>query len=155
MSTQTQDSAALVAALSAAIAARKSSLAELRDRIAWFLSPIPIGAKLWDDPVASVRSAPLCAIERIYIPGSPSHYRGYFTPTRDDTLIAIGGLQARHERVCVSDFRHDDERYQDYDFRWLSGRETRDLALRLPAAIARYMAECEAEREANTETLTV
>ena len=152
MSTQTQDSAALVAALSAAIAARKSSLAELRDRIAYLLSPIPVGVRLWDNPVEQVRSAPLCAIERIYIPGSPSHYRGYFTPTRDDTLIAIGGL-VRHETVGLSDFRHDD-RYQDYDFRWLSGRETRSLALRLPAAIARYMAECEAERQANTETLT-
>jgi hypothetical protein len=152
MSTQSQDSAALVAALSAAIAARKSSLAELRDRIASLLSPIPVGAKLRNDP--SVHSWPLFSTEYIYITGSQARYRGYFTSTRDDTLIAIGGLHARHEGVCVSDFRYNEGRYQDYDFRWLSGRETRNLALRLPAAIARYMAECEAEREANTETLT-
>lgn len=46
--------------------------------------------------------------------------------------------------------------YNDYDtqeYRFLAAAETRRLALRLPAAIARYMEQCEQERAANDSTL--
>lgn len=40
-----------------------------------------------------------------------------------------------------------------YDLHWLPGKETRQIAARLPQAIARYMQECSDEAAANNNTV--
>jgi len=57
------------------------------------------------------------------------------------------------EPTCLGSVGWDDRTGEPLALDWASGKETRALALRLPEAIARYIAECEAEREANSSTL--
>ena len=163
MSTTSQDSAALVAALSAAVAARKDSLIALRARIADLLAPIPVGVKLADD------AGPVCAVARIYTGASQWSNRTWEVTIKGRGYLAGEKLLAVQCEQKMSDghnmhFRSTEPYVLDQDWprdedpsnglRWFSGRETREAAARLPAAIARYMAQCEAERQANTETLT-
>jgi len=160
MSTQTQDSAALVAALSAAVAARKDSLVALRERITSLLDAIPIGVTLSEDDVQ-------LQVARICTGASQWSNRTWDVTIRGIGYLCGGKLLAaaceqsywdghnRHHRSTepyLLGGGYEDGR--DTPLRWLSGKETRRVAGYLPVLIARYVAECEAEREANTETLT-
>jgi hypothetical protein len=148
--------------LSAAIAARKDSLKALRGRIGEVLEPIPIGVKLVDDP-ARIDGGLVCQIVRLCTGASQWSNRtweqtikGYGAITADGTLLyeALDGSvwdgNNMHHRTTEGTYRWPDS--DEQGLTWASGKTTRELAARLPAAIARYMAECEAERAANDAT---
>ena len=144
--------------LNAAIGARKDSLEALRTRIADLLESMPIGAKLSDDNGLVVKVVRICTgasqwsnqTWNITIKG-----KGFIDVQGRLIAESIDGsywdgsnMHVRStEPTCLgcSD--------QGETLKWVSGKDTRALAARLPEAIARYMTECEAERAANTETL--
>ena len=145
--------------LTAAIAARKDSLKALRSRIAEILAPIPVGVVLSDE------AGEVCEIDRICTGASQWSNRSWMVTIKGTGAIAAGKL------LCEIDL---DDSYWDGNNRhsrsdeptclwdnggtqalgYLSGPETRACALRLPAAIERYIHQCEAETAANAETLT-
>ncbi len=160
--TQIRDSAALVAALSAAVAARKSSLTALRERIAALLAPLPIGVKLLGEERKEI-----CRVVRICTGASQWSDRTWEVTIRGTGYLVDGKLLAADVAQDYFDGRNNlhtrsSEPYilgaepaDQGALRWLSGQETRGIAARLPGAIARYMADCETERQANnSETLT-
>jgi len=146
--------------LKAAVAARKDSLTALRGRIVDLLEPLPIGVVLAD------AQGEVLKVVRIYTGASQWSNRKWEVTIKGVGYLHNGQLVA----VDCQDSHHDgnnlhtrtDEPYLldelDYgepgaSLRWLNGKETRALALRLPAAIERYMDICKAEIEANNATL--
>jgi hypothetical protein len=140
--------------LEAAVAARKDSLKSLRERIAAILAPIPVGVTLRDD------AGDVCKIVRVCTGASQWSNRTWEVTIHGRAALASGKLLCedladskwdgnnthyrKSEGTCL---RHSDE-----PLKWLSGRETRELAKRLPGAIVRYLDECRAEERANNET---
>jgi len=152
----------IIEQLTAAVAARKSSLAALRERIMDLIAPIPVGVVLYDDGVEVGR------IRRVCTGASQWSNRTWDVTIKGKGLIVAGKL-ACHD--CAETYHdgnnlhyHSTEPFCLYtgsgseyepdrdELSWLSGRETRETALRLPRAIARYIDECEAERAANELT---
>lgn len=144
--------------LKTAIAARKGSLAMLRDRIAEIIEPIPVGEILTDE------AGEVCRIERVVTGASQWSNRTWEVTIHGSAAItAEGKLLAenladslwdgnnRHHRkteptVLASDV------YSRRALKFSSGADTRALAIRLPSAIARYMAECAEETAQNRAT---
>lgn len=148
--------------LKAAVSARKGSLKALRARIAALLKPIPIGVKLSDEEgeVCKVVRASTGASQwsnrewMVTIKG-----RGYITPAGkllaedlDGAYFDGSNMHYRTSEPTVLGVPEwGDDRKPGLTFE--PGTITRALAARLPAAIERYMAECERERAANEQTL--
>lgn len=147
--------------LKAAIAARKDSLQKLRERLVELLAPIPVGVVLRDD------AGDVCKIMRVYTGASQWSNQTWNVTIDGWAAIASGKLLC--EKLDSRKFDGSNIHYrssegthlsgrdssrEDPPLKWLSGRETRELAKRLPAAIARYMDECRAEEQANAETAT-
>lgn len=144
--------------ISAAVAARKDSLAALRSRLADLLGPIPAGVILSDDAGVVCRAIRICT--------GASQWRNR---PWDVTIIGVGYLSVGGRLVAEKiDRSHWDGRNhhkrtveptctiscggRGEPLDWESGGQTRIIAARLPAAIANYLAECEAERAANEAT---
>lgn len=147
--------------LKAAIAARKDSLEALRARMAAVLEPLPIGVTLKDE------DGEVLKVQRIYTGASQWSNRRWEVTIKgvgylhggalvamncDDSYHDGSNLHTRSDEPYVLNRDHDYGDPEEPGLRWLSGKETRALALRLPAAIERYMAECKAEAEANNAT---
>ena len=148
--------------VTAAVAARKHSLKALRSRIAELLDPIPVGVVLSDD------SGDICKIVRICTGASQ-----WANCTWDVTIKGTGAITIGSEKLlceidlesCYWDgsnmYNRSSEPTCLYTSRqderptltWLSGAETRALALRLPAAIERYINQCAEEEAANDATI--
>jgi hypothetical protein len=139
-----------------AVSARKDSLAQLRSRIATLIDPLPIGVVLADD------QGELGKIERICTGASQWSNRTWDVTLRGTGLVVGIKLVAD---TCDRTYwdgsnmhHHSTEAFylgRDHggtELSWLSGRETRALAVRLPRAIERYIAECQAEKQANDST---
>lgn len=150
----------IVTQLAAAVAARKDSLIALRQRIAALLGPIPTGVVLEDD------QGEVCRIIRICTGASQWGNR-----TWDVTIRGTGVLSPAGKLICedLDDSYFDGNnlhtrsseptcRYSHGEpgeaLAFEPGTETRKYAARLPAAVARYMAHCAAEVDANKATLT-
>lgn len=153
-----------------AVQARKDSLQNLRERIATLLAPIPIGAKLYED-----NGSFLCEVHRIYTGASQwanttweVTIKGIGYVTTGQLLIAVNcdqshydgnNMHTRSTEPYVLHLRGDDDCENESDYRernmlhFASGKDTRDVATKLPAAIAKYMEECKQEQEANDATL--
>lgn len=136
------------------IRARKDTLAALRARIAALLQPIPVGVTLSDD------AGPVCRIVRVYTGASQWSDR-----TWEVTITGTAALTPRGQLLCeqIADRYFDGHNVHHRSseptclsrdgtdaLTYAAGKVTRELAARLPAAIARYMAECAAEAEKNT-----
>jgi len=145
--------------LRAVIRAHQDSLAALRQRIAELLDPIPVGAVLRDE------AGEVCRIIRVCTGASQWDNRtwdvtikGWGALSPDGKLICevirgnVWDGQNMHYRTTEPTCRYKNGEIGD-ELRWLSGRETRAIAERLPAAIARYMDRCRVEAEANDQTL--
>jgi len=145
--------------LRAVIKAHQDSLAALRERIADLLDPIPVGVTLSDADGEVCRIVPVCT-------GASQ----WANRTWDVTIRGKGALSPQGKLICewLKDaywdgnnlHRRKTEATCSYErgeigdeLQWLSSRETRALAVRLPAAIAKYMQECEEETKANHATL--
>lgn len=145
--------------LSAAIRARKDSLIALRERIAELLADVPIGVKLSDE------QGLVCKVVRVCTGASQWSNREWDVVIKGrGYLSADGRLVAEQIRDSYFDGSNIHRRsteptclggngYEGGVLDWASGKATRAVAARLPDALARYMAECEAERAANEETL--
>ena len=151
--------------LTAAIAARKDSLKALRSRIAEILAPIPVGVVLSDE------AGEVCEIDRICTGASQWSNRSWMVTIKGTGAIAAGKLLCEidldssvfdgnnmHHRTDEPTCLYTGANLWDEGYPqalgYLSGPETRACALRLPAAIERYIHQCEAETAANAETLT-
>ena len=145
--------------LRAVIKARRDSLEALRQRIAELLDPIPVGAVLRDE------AGEVCRIIRVCTGASQWDNRtwdvtikGWGALSPDGKLICevirgnVWDGQNMHYRTTEPTCRYKNGEIGD-ELQWLSSRETRALAVRLPAAIAKYMQECEEETKANHATL--
>lgn len=159
MSSNDMDLEQMKESLAAAIAARRGSLTALRERIVNLLDPVPVGVKLAGDDGSMIAE-----IVRVHTGASQWSNRTW------DVEIRGWGLIDKHGRLIAEVL---DGSYWDGNnmhhrtseptclglsgggavLRWATGAQTREVATALPAAIARYMAECEAEREANAATL--
>jgi hypothetical protein len=151
----------IIKQLEAAVAARQDSLEDLRGRLEKLIAPIPVGVVLADD------QGKIGEIRRVCTGASQWSNRTWMVTLKGKGLIAQNGKlvtetcarsyfdgQNMHhhstEPFCLcADM---DDIYDRPKLSWLSGRETRALALRLPRAIARYIEECKAEAEANENT---
>ncbi len=149
--------------LSAAIVARKSSLMELRQRIADLLTAVPIGVKLSD------ADGLVCRVAKLYTGASQWSNqtwdvtikgRGYITD--DGCLLAKeidgslwDGSNMHHHSTepYMLHLGDDQDPAGERGLVFASGKQTRALALRLPESIARYMAECDSECVANQQTM--
>lgn len=146
------------AAIRAAVDARKGSLQALRQRIWSLLEALPVGVRLKDD------DGLVCRIVRAEADGYQS---GWSAP--GIRLTGNAAINEHDQLVSCSDFLDSDHNGSNLFHRRglvrlrhpegegdtlppLSGKETRALALRLPAALAQYVAECEAETAANEAT---
>jgi len=144
----------IIEQLETSVSARKDSLIALRARIEKLLVPIPVGVILSDD------AGELCRVLRICTGASQWSNRTW------DVTITGKAFVVTKTHILAEDLdrsywdgnnmhHHSSEPFclgrdsEDGTLSWLSGSETRALAVRLPGAIARYMAECEAERTAN------
>ena len=156
----------LTAQLRSLIEKRRQTLSDLRERIVEMVCDIPIGVCLSDD------GGIVCNVVRVYTGASQWSNRtwvvtlkgrAYLTIT--DQMIAVnckqwmtddrGNMHTRSTEPYLRSLSNfEDEPEEPKGLEWASGSETRKLAVRLPAAIARYMAECEAEAQANATTLT-
>ncbi len=149
--------------LSAAIAARKSTLKDLRGRIMSLLGDVPVGVKLSDD------QGLLFTVQRVCTGASQwSNQTWNVTITGRGLIDAAGRLVAEDlddskwdgsnmhyrstEPICLGTDCYDGN-YTYSGLSWVTGKVTRELAARLPAAIDRYMNTCKAEAEANSATL--
>lgn len=145
--------------LAAVIAARKDSLSALRGRLADILDPIPMGVVLSDD------DGEVCRIIRVCTGASQWSNHTWGVVIKGRAAIAMTG-----RLICESldGSYHDGNnchwrsteptcRYHDGEpgdaLSFATGRDTRALAARLPAAIARYMEICKKEAELNATTL--
>jgi hypothetical protein len=145
--------------LRAVIKAHKDSLEALRERIAELLDPIPVGVVLSDE------QGEVCRIIRVCTGASQWANR-----TWDVTIRGKGALSPDGKLICeLLRDKYWDGNNLHYrkteptcsyeggeigdELQWLSSRETRAIAARLPAAIARYMETCKVEAEANDQTL--
>ncbi len=156
---------AIKSQLSAAIGARKDSLIALRARIVDLLEDVPVGVKLSDDSGLVVKVVP------VYTGASQWANR-----TWDVAITGWGLIDADGRLIaeCLSDSQWDGRNMHfrstertmlgvppfDIDcdecakvLQFAPGTVTREIALRLPEAISRYMGECEAERAKNEATL--
>ena len=134
--------------LAAAIGARKDSLKALRARIIDLLEDVPVGVKLSDE------KGEFCRIAKVKdfgcVPGGGSR-RNY----TEWAVIADGKLVATAKPDNFSEYYFPGDDLLEGQLKWLRGKDTRAIALRLPEAIARYIAECEAEAAANESTAVV
>lgn len=153
----------IVEQLRAAVAARKGALKALRGRIAEILEPIPVGVVLADE------AGEVCKIAHICTGASQWANQSWDVTIKGVGAIADGKLLAEIDlpsKYCDGrnmHYRKDEptclyphncwEGDDNAGLRYVSGSETRALALRLPAAIARYLEQCESERVANNATL--
>jgi hypothetical protein len=147
----------IIAQLKTAVDAHKGALAELRNRIAALLEPLPVGVKLSDD-----QGEILCVV-RVCTGASQWANRTWDVTIKGVGYIHAGKLVAEN----LADWCHDGSNGHNrsteptclYDgdigeaLRFLSGADTRAIAARLPEGIKRYMAKCEAETTANEATL--
>ena len=149
--------------LALAIGARKDSLKALRARIIDLLDDVPVGVRLSDDAGLVVKVARVCT------GASQWSNRTWDVTIKGWGLIAENGrLVAEHVDGCLWDGHNNhyrtteptclgtesfDPEYHAKQLTWATGCDTRAIAARLPEAIARYMAECEAERAANEAML--
>lgn len=140
---------ALKSQLRSAIDARRDSIVALRGRIWDLLSDIPAGVILRDTDNGIV-----CKITKVY---SAAH-QGPGWPVVGNS--ALGAVTPDGRTVAHDDLdRWDGHNWQrafgpvmdrsDNPLPYLRAADTRKLALRLPAAITRYMEECKSERKAN------
>jgi hypothetical protein len=147
--------------LSAAISARKDSLAALRHRIIDLLDAVPVGVRLSDGQGLVVKVVSLCTGASQWDNRTwEITIKGWGLVDAQGKLIAEcldssvwDGRNMYHrstEPTCLGTAY--DPEYADR-LKWATGTETRAVAGRLPEAIARYMGACESERIANTETL--
>lgn len=148
--------------LTAAVAARKDSLKELRGRIEKLIEPLPVGVVLSDD------QGELGKIRRVCTGASQWSNRTWEVTIKGKGLIADGKLVTETcdrsywdgnnmhnhstEPFCLYTNSGVDHYNDEAQLSWLSGRETRALAARLPRAIERYIQECAAEKLANEST---
>lgn len=142
----------VIADLKAAISARKDSLITLRQRLTNLLEPIPIGVTLSDE------QGEVCHIARVVSGASQWSNRRW-----EITLTGWAAISPRGRLVCdeIEDSMHDGNNMHwnhgegtrltrdGSDLLWEPGTITRQIAARLPAAIARYMDECQAETQLN------
>jgi hypothetical protein len=149
--------------LKAAIDARHNSLAQLRERIADLLRDVPVGTTLSD------ADGVVCAVKQIATGASQWANRTWEVTIYGRGYLAGGELIAAEidgEKLDGSNLHyHKTEPYiladraSVYDFpdepalAWANGLKTRTCALRLAAALARYLAECAEETSANEATL--
>lgn len=142
MSTTTTQS--ILIQLRAAIDARRDSLIALRGRLMELTGPIPVGTRLCDD------AGEVCRV--VDLESLSDHEKGWglLTPAGKIEGQPCGGRlladDMSAERMCLAG-----DMYPDPEAPLLRepGARTRELAARLPAAIARYMAHCEQERAKN------
>lgn len=150
--------------LTAAVNARKDSLKELRQRIADLVEAVPIGVQLKDDSGMVAKMVRVCTGASQW--GNQTWnvtIKGKALLTADGKLIAerlddsyFDGNNMHYrktEPTCLGSVGWDDRTGKPLALDWAGGKDTRALALRLPEAITRYIAECAAEREANSSTL--
>ena len=150
--------------LAAAVGARKDSLKALRYRIIDLVRHVPVGVKLTDNQGVIVE------VVRLFSGASQ-----WDNSTWDVTIKGWGLLDAQgnliaeeidsslwdgnnmHHRSTEPTCRYHGAHAMDTQnhdaLRWTNGKNTRTIAERLPEGLARYMAECETEREANDATL--
>jgi hypothetical protein len=144
--------------LESAIEERKESLVELRARILALVDPIPVGVVLSDEEgvVGHVAS--------IHTGGSQWANCRWEVTLRGWGLVVDwpdGHLYMVCKDVPESKWDGDNMHYHHGEpyksdgqvVRFLRGDLTRDVARRLPGAIARYIAECRRERAANDATI--
>jgi len=159
MSTTTENT--IIDQLTAAVAARKDSLVQLRGRIEKLIAPLPVGVVLADD------AGEIGKIRRVCTGASQWGNQTWNVTIKGKGLIADrklvsetcersywdGNNMHHHstEPFCLYTGSEMDM-YDSEELNWLSGRDTRALALRLPRAIERYIEECKAEEVANKTT---
>jgi hypothetical protein len=152
------------AKLSAAVAARKDSLTELRKRIIALCEPIPVGATLRDE------AGVICTVAAVYTGASQWSNRRWERIIRGWGLIADGKLVAAaledslwdgrnmhyhsDEPICLDEGSQGDLPAEEgKQLRYMSGADTRAIAARLPGGIAAYIQRCGSEAAANAATL--
>lgn len=145
--------------LKAAVSARKDSLAELRSRLETLIAEIPVGVVLIDDEGKVGRIVRVCTGASqwsnctwdVTIKGKGLVVDGDKLATETCDRSYWDGNNMHHhstEPFCLYLGPQEDKQ----ELTWLSGKDTRALAVRLPRAIERYIAECVAEKEANQAT---
>lgn len=156
-STSNPTTDALIAHLTTAVRARKDSLIALRARIVEWLDPIPVGTVLADE------SGEVCRIIRVCTGASQ-----WATQMWDVTIKGTGALSADGKLLCEDldssyfDGHNMHNRSIEPTCRYAHGEagdtlayepgsRVRELAARLPVAIARYVATCATERAANDD----
>ena len=145
----------IIEQLSAAVRARKDSLSALRERISSLLAPIPVGVVLADD------QGEVCRILRVCTGASQwsnqtwtvtIRGRGAITPSGkllcDDLDSSYFDGSNMHHRSSEPTCRYRNGEAGD-ELGYEPGKVTRDVAARLPAAIALYMEVCARETAAN------
>jgi len=153
--------------LAAAIGARKDSLKALRARIMDLVDPIPVGVKLRDYCSVCCKLPGQAPVDCAGCHGNGgglvvSVVRVTDMDDHNDSRTSEHGLLDGNGNLIATQFpcsRGCSEYHlgspitsPDFDeepLRWASGKVTREIAARLPEAIARYIAECEAEATAN------
>lgn len=153
MSTDMDMMATLKNQLKAAIDARRGSIVALRARIYELLADVPVGVRLSDEEGELIR------IRKVYSAASqwandanPIRTSGKGVVTPNSHVVAHEDMDGYAGSNVARAFGPILDRDGD-TIPYLTAAETRKIALRLPAAIVRYMAQCEAERSANDATL--
>lgn len=127
-----------------AVAARKDSLVALRVRLMELSGPIPVGTRLSDD------GGEVCRVVDLESQDSDEKGWGLLTPAWKCDGQNLGGRlladDMSTDRICLAG---NADCAPDYALLREPGARTRELAARLPAAIANYLEHCERERAAN------
>ena len=146
--------------LALAIGARKDSLKALRARIIDLLDDVPVGVRLNDDQGLVVK------VVRVCTGASQWSNQTWGITIKGWAVVDEAGLLVAE---CLDGWTHDGSNAftrtseptclvshgePGEELSWSPGNFTRKTAARLPEAIARYMAECEAERAANEAMLS-